>query len=379
MDVPTNTMDESRTSDNIGGEQMAEEWKTSLKAAVCDRCNWSYLLGDDAHSQRCPHCFQASLAPLGDQAQGLPYTHPPELMLTFTLSAGSLSQAVLGFTKGIPFPPEDLNPKSLQKRMERLYLPLWLVDAEVQATWQAEAGFDYQVVSHQDRYDQNRGGWVSQQVKEGRIRWEPRLGKLSRSYHNVPAPALEEHSQFLKALGGYDLAEAQAYQPDTLQKAFVLLPSRSIEGAWPEAKPAFQSAAAEECRRAASADHIREFTWKPEYSRQNWTLFLLPLYSTFYLDDDRNPQAVLVHGRTGKISGARRASMKRARRAALIVLGVAILIFVLSLLLSAASLLMPPLLAVGVLGLLAALLVGAGAVLPIATVWWFNRSQADSA
>ncbi|MBN1148492.1 MAG: hypothetical protein JXA78_14635 [Anaerolineales bacterium] len=379
MDHSPDTSNESKATGNAGEKQIVDEWKTSLKAMVCNRCDWSFLLPGDSHSKRCPHCFQDSLTPLGDQAQGLPYTHPPELLLPFTLSAGRLSQAVQDFTRGIPFAPQDLNPKNLQGRLSRLYLPLWLVDAQVQAAWQAEAGFDYEVVSHQDRYNENRGGWVSHQVKEGRIRWEPRLGRLSRSYHNVPAPALEEHNRLQKALGGYDLTEAQAYQPEALQKAFVRLPDRSPEGAWPEARPAFQAAAEEECRRAASADHIRQFSWKPEYTNQNWSLFLLPLCSTFYLNDEGQPQAVLIHGQTGKISGPRRASMKQATRTAWIVLGVAILIFVLSLLLSAAALVMPALLAVGALGLLAALLVGTGAILPIATVWWFNRRQGDSA
>jgi len=251
------------------------------------------------------------------------------------------------------------------------------VDAEVQAIWQAEVGFNYQVVSHQDRYDEKRGGWTSHQVTEDRIRWEPRLGKLSRSYHNVPAPALEEHARLQKTLGGYVLAEAQAYQAIALQDSMVRLPNRSPEGAWPEARPAFQAAAAEECRKASSADHIRQFSWKPKFANQNWTLFLLPLFTSFYLDDENKPQAILIHGQTGKISGPRYASMKRARRAALIVLGIAIAIFVLSLLSSAAAMFMPALLAIGALGLVIALLVGAGALLPIATVWWFNRNQGN--
>ena len=73
-------------------------------------------------------------------------------------------------------------------------VPVWLVDGEVQAEWRAEAGYHYQVVSHQDRYEDRRGGWSSREVKETRTRWEPRLGRLKRAYQNLRAPALEEQA-----------------------------------------------------------------------------------------------------------------------------------------------------------------------------------------
>ena len=104
-------------------------------------------------------------------------------------------------------------------------------------------------------------------------------------------------------------------------------------------------------------------------------MLLLTVYTSFYLDDENKPQRVLVHGRTGKMSGLRRASMQRGQRTSMILLGVAVLVFLLSLVLAGLSLLAPPLLAVGVLGFVAALLFGLGAIGPVATVWWFNRNR----
>jgi len=358
-----------------GDEDLATAWDTSLIVAVCELCDWNYLLPAGSLPQTCPHCFQGSLAAVKEDLQEMTYLKPPELLLSFALPTENLSKIIQDFGGNIPFAPQDLKPATMQGRLRRLYLPMWLVDADVQAFWQAETGFDYQVVSHQDFYNENRGGWASREVKEGRIRWEPRLGRLERSYQNIAAPALEEHNLLRKTLGSYNLTTARSYHSQGLENAFVRLPNRSSEDAWPEAQPAIQAVAAEECRRAASADHIRQFTWKPEFKQLNWTMLLLPVYTTYYLDDEDKPQPVLVHGQTGRIHGARKASMKRATRAALIVLGIAIFVFILSLLLAAASLLAPPILALAVLGLVVALLVGAGAALPIATVWWFNRKQ----
>jgi hypothetical protein len=358
-----------------GDQDLVTAWDLPLIVTVCEHCDWNFLLPVGSLPQTCPHCFQGSLAAVKEDLQEMAYLKPPELLLPFTLPSASLSKVIQEFASDIPFAPKDLKPETLQGRLQRLYIPMWLVDADVQAIWQAEAGYDYEVVSHQDHYSENRGGWASREVKESRVRWEPRLGRLERGYQNIAAPALEEHNQLKKALGSYNLAEARPYHPQGLENAFVRLPNRSSEDAWPEAQPAIQAAAAEECRRAASADHIRQFSWKPEFKRLNWTLLLLPLYTSYYLDDEDKSQPVLLHGQTGRVHGIRRASMKRAKRAALIVLGVAVFVFLLSLLLAAASVLAPPILALAVLGLVVALLVGAGAALPIATVWWFNRNQ----
>jgi hypothetical protein len=102
---------------------------------------------------------------------------------------------------------------------------------------------------------------------------------------------------------------------------------------------------------------------------------LLPVYTTYYQDDENKPQPILVHGQSGKISGLRRASLKRAQRSALTLLVCAAVLFLISLAVATASIFFPPVLAIGVLGIVAALLVGLGALIPVATVWWFNRSQ----
>jgi hypothetical protein len=361
------------TQNDLPNQDVAESWGVPLVAVVCEQCDWSFLTPQTTDINRCPHCFQPALARIDAQVSQLPYTHPPELTIPHALSEAQLSQAIQGFASGIPYPPQDLSPARLQARLQRIYLPMWLVDASVSASWKAEAGFDYQVVSHQDRYSGN--GWISQQVKEDRIRWEPRLGRMERSYNNIAAPALEDHPALAAALGTFNLSDARSYRPADLQKAFVRLPDRPPEDAWSDAQLALHNAAAEECRRAARADHLRRYSWQPTFKDQHWTQLLLPAFTAYYLDDNQQVQSLLIHGQSGKAIGRRRASLQRATRLVLAWLAVAALIFVLGLILAGASLAFPPLLALGILGLTAALLVGLGAIVPMIRVWWFNRNQ----
>jgi hypothetical protein len=324
---------------------------------------------------RCPHCSSAALTPLEDEVEALPTVRPPELVVPFAVSSEALERGVETLADGIPFPPADLNAQALTSRLEKVYLPGWLVDVEVEALWEAEAGFDYQVVSHEERYDDHRGGWITREVEETRTRWEPRVGRLARTYDNVPAPALEEDARLKERLGMWDEGTREPYRPAATAEALIALPDRTPEDAWSAAVPSVRQRAAAECQEAAAADHFRQFRWTPTYGHRNWSLLLLPVYATAYEDDEGQAHALLVHGQTGRIHGPRRASMRRARRVSLIVGLVALLILALGLAMVAAGLMVPPLAALGVVAVLVALIVGIGALVPMLLAWQFNRGQ----
>ncbi len=345
---------------------------------ICAHCDWRFALDSTPQAgstipPRCPHCYHPRLSQLsGEGAAGGALV--PELVVPFEVAADLLQRRLLGFAEGIRFAPADLNAPNLTARLQRVFLPMWLVDTDVQANWEAEMGFDYEVVSHQARYGDHQG-WDTREVKENRIRWEPRLGTLQRSYQNVRAPALEEHTQLGSALGAFDVDKAAADRPGSLADAVIRLPDRAQEDAWPAAALSVQAAASEECRQAAAASHIRGFRWSPEYRQGNWTQLLLPVYTTYYLDDEQVPQPILIHGQTGRLHGRRRASMARARRTAGLLLAIAVVIFLLSLITGGFSVLLPALVLPAGIGAFLGILLGLSAGIPILMVWQFNRSQ----
>jgi hypothetical protein len=252
---------------------------------------------------------------------------------------------------------------------------MWLVDVDVRATWQSEVGFDYDVVSFQDQFADRQGGWIEQRLTETRIRWEPRVGKLERTYPNTPAPALEEHAQIVSRLGAHNLDSAQNYQFSSIEDAYARLPNRAPEDAWPDAVPVLRSLAAEECKQAAEAEHQRDFRWSPEVSNKHWTQVLLPVYTTHYFDDDKQPRLVLIQGQTGKIHGARRASIQRARGASLLMFGLASILGFPSLLASVLPILPNEFRSLAGCPLALSFLLGILSIIPIAVAWQFNRRR----
>ena len=153
------------------------------------------------------------------------------------------------------------------------------------------------------------------------------------------------------------------------------MPNRGTTDAWPEALLGFQSFAAKECQKACCADHLRNFSWSPEFSGQNWTLLLVPVFSTFYVDDEGEPRPLLVNGQSGKLSGVRRASLKQAHKTSLLMLGGAVLVFLLSLLISVTAAVFPFLLILGGIGFVLALLIGLSALAPLIIIWRTNQKS----
>jgi len=356
----------------MSATNLSQSWGKAVELVHCESCKWRYLLSEEKLPCDCPHCYRAALT--SEQSPDPnSLTQLSKLFLDFTVTPETLSERILHFRRRIPFAPTDLVPDNLQTRLQQIYLPLWLVDSQVQAIWEAETGFNYDIVSHQEYYHENKG-WNSQQITKTRIQWEKRLGALIRPHNEIPTSALQTPGDLKPLLESYHLSKKQPYSPQAIDSALVYLPTRWQNEAWKNVLPIIEETTTQECQQAARADHIREFAWQPTYHNQQWTLLLLPLYSSYYLDDEQQRQPVLLHGQSGLISGKRRASMQRAKRFSLFIATIAIAIALLSLLafLLATS---ATVLDAAMIGLFVALLVGLFALLPLAIVWYFNQTH----
>jgi len=346
--------------------------RTRTIMGVCGHC--SALLGvpRSKMSASCPYCGQDAFVEM-DAAEDNPLTaYAPELVLPYSADAARVRTALHDFVKTSWFSPVDMTAGNLNKRLLPLYLPMWLVDADVQAQWQAEVGFDYEVVSHREQF--RAGSWHTQRVKETKVRWEPRLGTLTRHYANRPAPGLEEQKTLESVLGRFELGEALPYRSADTAGAVQRYPNRMPDDAWSEAEAAIKRSATRECQKATEADHIREFRWSAGFNNRHWTQLLLPVYTTYYHDDEGNTQMVYVHGQTARVVGQRRASMAQARKWSLGIGAVALIFLLLTIVLGLVGyLLNPDLLSLAGLALVGTIFMTGGALLPLLLAYYFNH------
>jgi hypothetical protein len=250
---------------------------------------------------------------------------------------------------------------------------MWLVDGSICGTWQAQAGYEYQVASSTEAY--NGGQWLTRKETETRLRWEPRIGTMERTYQNLAVAALDDHDKLISGLGKYPLREAVTFSETILKNASVKLPNLSTQQAWPLAQTQFERAAAQDCQAAASAQRLDQYRIQAEYSGLNWTLLLLPAFSTYYHDDRGNIHTVLINGQTGNLFGQRWASQSLGWQWTGILAGTGIACVVLAVLLSLLAAILPLMVALstvlfilGAIGLLAS-------PFPAVWAWQFNRSN----
>jgi hypothetical protein len=353
-------------------ESAAKMWGAALQPAGCPQCRQAHLIEAARLGQPCPNCARGQLA---SQPASL-RPEPPELLVPFHKSRPEVRQILANFTQAVWLRPDDMDADQMLQRAMPVYWPMWLVDSEVVGDWQAETGFDYQVKSSQESYADS--GWSTQEVVETRIRWERRIGQINRHYDNIAVPAISEHQQLTRQVGTYQVAQAAAYTPAQVAGAALRVPDLPPESAWPLAQANLDQAAGDECQQAAAAQHLRNFSLRAAYESLHWTQLLLPLYTTFYTDDQGQRHPVYINGQTGAIGGVRLASQRKGWLWAGILLGVAAAVFVVALLISAIGLAFPPAIIIGVILGVTAVGLACDAIVPAAWPWQWNRRQPNT-
>jgi len=340
-------------------------WGTGLQPAGCRACGQAHLVAPEAIGAPCPNCAQA---PLEEQPARL-RPEPPELAVPFRMLQPDLARILTAYVQPVWLRPDDLDPVRLLQRARRVYWPMWLVDADMAGDWQLEAGFDYQVKSAQESY--RSGQWVSDERVETRVRWEQRAGHLARHYDNIAVPALDAHDAMGALAGHYDRAASAPYDAAQAAGAALRVPDLPPQSAWPLAQSRLETAAAEECRAAAGAQHGRNFAVRAQFANLNWTQLLLPLWVTTYQDDDGRVRVIAVNGQSGQPHGPRLASQRKGLRQAGILAAIAAIAFVLGLVLALAG--GPALAGFAPIALVPAFFLAAAALVPAVWPWQWNR------
>ena len=362
-------MMESQESNVHVVETAQEIWGLSLQPAGCSHCGQAYLVDEKRTGIYCPNCAQAVLNPQPARLRG----ELPEKIIPFQVQHAGLKTIFTEFVKGVWLKFDDFNVESLLNRAVPVFIPMWLVDSDISGTWQGEMGYDYQVKSSQEYY--GSGGWRTREHLETRVSWEPRLGQVQRHYDNALTPGLSDHDKVMARLGAFAMKQAVRYTPEQLGEAVLRVPDLQAEQAWPIGREILGRRVAQHCQKAAGAQHYRSFDAKLDYDSLHWTQLLLPMYYTYYSDDEGRHHPVFVNGQSGAVSGVRLASQRKGWKWAGITAAIAVFLFLLTLGSFALGTLFPPVAAIGVVMVLLALLAGIGAVVPAVWPWQWNRRQ----
>lgn len=346
-----------------------EAWGSPLDVFYCPLCHSAHVAPPDVALVTCPACLRAAVSREPERMR----REPPEKVIPFAIDKQQANESLAGWARGVWFRPTEMRADLLLSRVRPYYLPMWLVDADIEAVWQAEMGYDYEVASYRERYE--AGGWQSEQITETRIRWEPRVGRLRRHYDNVAVPAMETHDEWMTRLGGYDYRAQRPYGPHAIERGVVRVADHDPQAAWPDAEHVLGRTASIECKSASEADHVRNWAMQARYEDLHWTQMLVPAYVTYYRDGEQS-YPVWVNGQNGTVYGLKHLSQSKATATSLVIGALAALAFLIGVVLALVGAVLVAPLVIGVLLIILGVLLGLAAPVPAIWVWIRNRRTA---
>ena len=163
------------------------------------------------------------------------------------------------------------------------------------------------------------------------------MGEISRHYDNLIVPALREQNLRFEQIGAYENKKAVLFEQNAIQNSYIQMPEIDPQELLENAQNRLREKGVEDIVRAAAADHRREVNFEGQFINLNWTEFLQPIYTTFYVDDEGKRQVVALNGQSGKIYGRRMASVEKAKKLSLLLAIVPAIVTLVAILISVFS------------------------------------------
>ena len=205
--------------DEAAGQIIEHDLAAALRSIPDDKRGW----GAEKHSVKCQSCHAISIYDPARQSQGcefcgatalVPYeevkeSFSPESLLPMKVSTSQARELIKAWYGSRWFAPNKLKKAALTDTVKGIYIPYWTFDAQVQADWEAEAGYHYYET---EQYTDGSGNRQTRQIQ--RTRWEYVRGNLDHFFDDELVPAsLGVQANHLRAIEPFPTAELAPYDP----------------------------------------------------------------------------------------------------------------------------------------------------------------------
>ncbi|MCX7606613.1 MAG: hypothetical protein N2170_05025 [Bacteroidia bacterium] len=297
--------------------QTAIQQKTTLSThqiLSCESCG-AQIAYKEARAT-CDFCGAEAVSQKSLQEQPI----KPQGVLPFGISPEEARKAFDLWVKSLWFAPSDLRRQSRIEELRGVYLPSWTFDAHVWAHWTATPG--YYRTRTESYYDQASKSWRTRSVQY--IEWaSPVSGHHQDFYDDVLVSGLNSlPTRYLQGIGEFaTTTDLRAYEAAYFLGWDVALPDKPLPDAWQEGHQQIVSLTEAACKRAVPGDTHRDFRMQLQLSGLTTKLIYLPIYILAYRYGGK-PYRVVIHGRTGVVSGDRPISWLKVLLAVLLAIAV---------------------------------------------------------
>ena len=269
-------------------------WATEKKSVRGQHCKAISVLDPEKVGTRCNFCGSAQLVAYEDEQR--PFR--PESLLPFKVGETQVRDILKQWFKKVWFAPNNLARSGLADTLHGIYLPYWTFDAQVDATWTAEAGYHYYTT---EEYKDSEGRRQTRQVQH--TRWEDARGEISHFFDDDLVPAsLGVNGALLTKVQPFPTETLVPYDPSYVTGWTVEQYQLNLSDAAKTSAQQMERELEAMIIRTIPGDTHRNLSVYPHYSAQTFKHILVPVWLVAYTYGAQTFQ-VVINGVTGAIAG----------------------------------------------------------------------------
>jgi len=269
-------------------------WQTEKRYVKCQSCQAISVLDPSRQAQRCEFCGSAQLVPYEQSRESF----RPESLLPFKLSEAQARDGIRAWYGRLWLAPNALKRSALTDKVKGVYLPYWIFDAHVAATWTADASHYYYTT---ETYQDGSGPTQTRQVQH--VRWEPAAGSLTHFFDDdLVCASVGVHPELLRGIEPFPTTELKPYDPGYVAGWVVERYQIDLVSAAQAAREVMDAKLRAMCAAQVPGDTYRNLDVQARYSGQTFKHILAPVWLLSYNYGARAFQAVM-NGFTGAIQG----------------------------------------------------------------------------
>jgi DNA-directed RNA polymerase subunit RPC12/RpoP len=261
----------------------------------CPNCGAQVEFDDATHSKECPFCATPVVTGTG--------THrhiKPRGLLPFALEERAAQKAMTDWLGKLWFAPGGLQEYARKgRKMAGIYVPYWTFDADTKSRYRGQRGTVYYVTKTVVRDGKSR------QVREQRVRWTPKSGRVARFFDDVLVLASRSlPKKYTDNLEPWDLAALEPYRPEYLAGFRAEGYTVELDEGFHEARAHMDRVIERDVKFDIGGDRQQIHDIDTTVSDITFKHILLPVWLAAYKYRGETYRFV-VNGRTGRVQGER--------------------------------------------------------------------------
>jgi len=275
--------------------RLPEAEMEDLRITSCPNCGAQIEFDGATHATECPFCATPVVVDTGTTR-----SIKPKGLLPFSIEERSARAAMTTWLGRLWFAPNGLKDYARKgRRMTGIYVPYWTFDADTKSAYRGERGTVYYVTKTVMRDGK------STQVREQRIRWSPRSGRVARFFDDVLVLASKSlPKRYTDGLQPWDLAALEPYRPEYLAGYRAEGYTVALDEGYAQARAHMDAVILRDVKFDIGGDRQRVHQIQTTISAVSFKHILLPVWMAAYKYRGKTYRFV-VNGRTGKVQGER--------------------------------------------------------------------------